>query len=148
MNMHNTNPSPINNTNMSAGDQLRPMTDCTRLVVTPLKLRTWLKDTEHTIITIIIEVVQAVAFNASSNFLVLRLAKKKHNAAATTHPTAAASVGVATPDMISPMMATMMPVKGTARSTRPIRVLQGRPVASVLTGASDGFSLIRTTTYT
>src|SRR5690606_18725286 len=89
MNMHRTKPSPINNTNMRAGDQSKPITDFTRLVVTPLMLRIWLNETEHTIITMIMEVVHAVAFSTSKSLRESRLANVQHSTIATTQPTAA-----------------------------------------------------------
>src|SRR5690606_3769372 len=138
---------PINKANINTGDQSSEMTACTRLVVTPLMFRIWLNDTEQTIMIMIIEVVQAVAFKASRSLLKSRVANRLQMTSATMQPTAADSVGVATPVMIRPMMATMIKTNGRAFKARPSRIGAASFVSAGDGGASDGLSFTRKTTY-
>src|SRR5690606_37469347 len=118
----------------------------TRLVVTPLMFRIWLNDTEQTIMIMIMEVVHAVARIASNSLATLRVANRLHISKATTQPTAAASVGVATPVIMSPMMEIMINTNGSAFRTSCRRTAAVRLDSAVGGGASEGLSFTLITT--
>ena len=114
-------------------------------VVTPLMFRIWLKETEHTIMIMIMPVVQAVDRSACTSVGQRSEANSEQVIMATTQPMAAASVGVATPEIISTKMVAIIARNGTARSKSLMRSCALKLDDSITAGASFGLNLTRIT---